>query len=130
MSAVPTDWDWNSDYWRELAAPWGGLTTTVADMNTLLQVMLAGGTIPGSGGQQGGQQRILSAESTTAMLECQTHTGSSLVPGDSGARPDQPAGLALPASVHHLTGSIVILHQHPAGAFAAFSKSHWFGSTA
>lgn len=25
---IPTS-NWNSDYWRELGAPWGGLTTTV-----------------------------------------------------------------------------------------------------
>ena len=26
------DWDWNSDYWRNLAAPWGGAHSTVDDL--------------------------------------------------------------------------------------------------
>jgi CubicO group peptidase (beta-lactamase class C family) len=27
------EWDWNSDYWRNLAAPWGGAHSTAADMS-------------------------------------------------------------------------------------------------
>ena len=27
-----TDWDWNSAYWRNLGAPWGGAHSTVADI--------------------------------------------------------------------------------------------------
>ena len=27
-----TDWDWNSQYWRNLGAPWGGAHSTVADI--------------------------------------------------------------------------------------------------
>ena len=27
------DWDWNSDFWRSLGAPWGGLLTTVEDVS-------------------------------------------------------------------------------------------------
>ena len=27
-----TDWGWNSQYWRRLAAPWGGLLSTAADL--------------------------------------------------------------------------------------------------
>ncbi len=30
--AEATDWDWNSPYWRNLAAPWGGAHSTVADI--------------------------------------------------------------------------------------------------
>jgi hypothetical protein len=29
--------NWNSDYWRELAAPWGGLLTTASDYSHFLQ---------------------------------------------------------------------------------------------
>jgi beta-lactamase class C len=31
------DWDWNSDYWRNLAAPWGGAHSTAADIATFLR---------------------------------------------------------------------------------------------
>ena len=33
----PTDWDWNSAYWRNLAAPWGGAHSNVADLSRLLR---------------------------------------------------------------------------------------------
>ncbi len=39
-----TDWNWNSRYWLELGAPWGGLLTTTNDMIRFGQVMLDGGT--------------------------------------------------------------------------------------
>jgi len=31
-----TDWDWNSPYWRNLGAPWGGAHSDVADISRLL----------------------------------------------------------------------------------------------
>jgi len=31
------DWDWNSDYWRNLAAPWGGAHSTAADLSIFLR---------------------------------------------------------------------------------------------
>jgi len=31
------NWDWNSDYWRNLAAPWGGAHSTAADMAVFLR---------------------------------------------------------------------------------------------
>lgn len=34
------EWDWNSDYWRQLAAPWGGAHSTAADIATLLRSFL------------------------------------------------------------------------------------------
>eukprot|EP01050_Picozoa_sp_SAG11_P014345 SAG11_NODE_1757_length_4306_cov_6.485619_2_plen_174_part_00 len=54
--------DWNSDYWRELGAPWGGLTTTVGDMTTFLQCVLGGGAALG-----------LSAETCSLMTTPHTH---------------------------------------------------------
>lgn len=36
-------WTWNSCYWRELGAPWGGLHTTARDYARLLGIMLDGG---------------------------------------------------------------------------------------
>jgi CubicO group peptidase (beta-lactamase class C family) len=38
-----TNWDWNSLYWHQLGAPWGGLFSTPEDFAVLCQVMLAGG---------------------------------------------------------------------------------------
>ena len=39
LSQVPeqTNWDWNSSYWRNLGAPWGGAHSTVGDISRLLQ---------------------------------------------------------------------------------------------
>jgi CubicO group peptidase (beta-lactamase class C family) len=33
----PSDWDWNSSYWRNLASPWGGAHATAADVAIFLQ---------------------------------------------------------------------------------------------
>jgi beta-lactamase class C len=39
-------WDWNSDYWRNLAAPWGGAHASAGDVTTLLREFLVpGGTV-------------------------------------------------------------------------------------
>ncbi len=35
--APPTDWDWNSEYWRNLGSPWGGAHSTTADLARFLQ---------------------------------------------------------------------------------------------
>ena len=35
-----TAWDWNSDYWRSLAAPWGGAHSTAGDLAIFLQSFL------------------------------------------------------------------------------------------
>jgi len=43
MSAEDRAWDWNSSYWRGLGAPWGGMHSTVGDIQRLLQAMLADG---------------------------------------------------------------------------------------
>lgn len=37
-----TSWNWNSAYWRELGAPWGGVLTTAEDLAKFLRMMLAG----------------------------------------------------------------------------------------
>ncbi|MBC8116360.1 MAG: beta-lactamase family protein, partial [Candidatus Saccharimonas sp.] len=38
-----TKWNWNSRYWRQLGAPWGGLLTTTRDLATFSQFLLRGG---------------------------------------------------------------------------------------
>ncbi|MBX3438439.1 MAG: beta-lactamase family protein [Planctomycetaceae bacterium] len=37
------NWNWNSRYWRQLGAPWGGLLTTPRDLAVFCRMMLAGG---------------------------------------------------------------------------------------
>jgi len=39
-----TDWNWNSRYWRQLGAPWGGLLTSPRDLAVFSQFLLRGGT--------------------------------------------------------------------------------------
>jgi CubicO group peptidase (beta-lactamase class C family) len=34
------EWDWNSDYWRNLGAPWGGAHSTAGDVATFLRSFL------------------------------------------------------------------------------------------
>lgn len=42
QSQVPerSDWDWNSSYWRNLAAPWGGAHSTAGDISRFLQAFV------------------------------------------------------------------------------------------
>jgi len=56
----PSDWDWNSSYWRNLGAPWGGAHSTVSDLARFLEYF----THPG--------QRILKSETAAAMIANQT----------------------------------------------------------
>jgi len=43
MQDADASWNWNSPYWRNLGVPWGGMHTTVGDINRLLQAMLEKG---------------------------------------------------------------------------------------
>src|SRR5215510_4088375 len=54
------DWNWNSLYWRDLGAPWGGAHSTAADVSTLLELFL----------QSGG--RILKPATAAQMVRNQT----------------------------------------------------------
>lgn len=42
----PSDWDWNSPYWRNLGAPWGGAHSTVHDLAAFIEQFTAEGTVP------------------------------------------------------------------------------------
>jgi len=65
-----SDWGWNSPYWRDFGAPWGGLHSTVADLGRLLCHML--GDLPGP----------LSAATQRAMVRDQTTPMAGLAPED------------------------------------------------
>jgi CubicO group peptidase (beta-lactamase class C family) len=41
-----SDWDWNSAYWRNLGAPWGGAHSTVQDLAAFTESFVALGSIP------------------------------------------------------------------------------------
>ena len=43
----PSDWDWNSTYWRELGAPWGGMHATASQFLRFMQMLLADGAWEG-----------------------------------------------------------------------------------
>lgn len=53
-------WDWNSPYWRNLAAPWGGAHSTGPDIAKFLSYFLA----PGG--------KVLNKETAAAMITNQT----------------------------------------------------------
>ncbi len=65
-----TDWGWNTPYWWNFAAPWGGLFTTVGDMARFCQMFLNGGELNGT--------RILSPATVAAMTRDQTSDMPSL----------------------------------------------------
>ena len=44
--AEPSDWDWNSAYWRNLAAPWGGAHSTVRDLARFIEAFAVSGSAP------------------------------------------------------------------------------------
>lgn len=53
------DWNWNSSYWWNFGAPWGGMFTTVKDMTVFCQMFLNGGRF--------GDVQILSPTTVAAM---------------------------------------------------------------
>jgi len=58
-----TEWNWNSRYWRQLGAPWGGLLTTPMDLGQFAQLMLNRG--------QAGKNHLVSAATISAATENQ-----------------------------------------------------------
>lgn len=59
---VPSS-NWNSDYWRELGAPWGGMTSSVGDLAVFCQSILGHEAIPS----------LLSTSTVDTMTSPQTH---------------------------------------------------------
>jgi beta-lactamase class C len=44
--AEPSDWDWNSTYWRNFGASWGGGISTVHDLATFIEQFATAGPTP------------------------------------------------------------------------------------
>ncbi|MCX7421234.1 MAG: serine hydrolase [Planctomycetia bacterium] len=61
--ADATDWNWNSRYWRQLGAAWGGLLTTPMDLGQFAQLMLNRG--------RAGNRQLLSLASVEASTRNQ-----------------------------------------------------------
>jgi len=61
---IGADWGWNSDYWRNLGAAWGGMFSTVGDLTRYLQTFLNGGELDGV--------RLFGRATVEAMLRDQT----------------------------------------------------------
>jgi beta-lactamase class C len=58
--AEPSDWDWNSSYWRNLASPWGGAHSTVGDIARFLEYF------------HHADGRVVKPETASAMISNQT----------------------------------------------------------
>ncbi len=61
---VGTNWGWNSSYWRNFGAAWGGLFSTADNLTRYLQTFLNGGELDGV--------RLFSKATVAAMVRDQT----------------------------------------------------------
>ncbi|MFN4257864.1 MAG: serine hydrolase domain-containing protein [Gemmataceae bacterium] len=109
-----SDFGWNSDYWLQLGAPWGGMLSTPEDFAVICQLMLNGGAL--------GDVRLLSPAAarmmTTNRLNDQPDLPESL-------RRTQPWGLGwrlnhpgTPGSWGDLLGRHVFGHTGATGTMA------------
>ncbi|MEX0704020.1 MAG: serine hydrolase domain-containing protein [Planctomycetales bacterium] len=72
-------WNWNSRYWRQLGAPWGGLLTTPADLARFAQFMLRRG--------RSESHRLLSEAAVLAATRSQLDAIPDLSDADRRCRP-------------------------------------------
>ena len=79
-----SDWHWNSEYWRNFAAPWGGLLTTAGELTALCQVFLQHGELNGV--------RVLSKAAVAAMTRDQTTVMATLPRAERSASAGDWAG--------------------------------------
>jgi CubicO group peptidase (beta-lactamase class C family) len=73
------DWNWNSPYWQELGAPWGGMISTAEDLARYCAMMLADGMLGGV--------RVLSTASTRAATTNQLESLHDIPEADRRTRP-------------------------------------------
>jgi len=90
-----TDWHWNSDYWRDLGAPWGGMHATVEDYARFLWLFLDGG--------RSGARQVLARSTVQTMLANQI-VAMPLIPDKVKARQAWGLGWRLngPRGADHL----------------------------
>ena len=75
-----SDWNWNSDYWRTLGAPWGGMISSADDLGRLSEAILR---------EQSGDvdDGVLNKAAITACVSNQTRHMSGLSEADRLQRP-------------------------------------------
>ncbi len=69
---TPSDWDWNSAYWRNFGAPWGGMFSTPRQYLRFLHLFLGDGMVEG--------RRILGAATAREMVRNHTADLPDLTP--------------------------------------------------
>ncbi len=74
-----TNWHWNTRYWRQLGAPWGGLLTTLADLAKFAEMLRRGGEF--------NRHRILSPQMLAAATTDQLAGFPDLRESDRRCRP-------------------------------------------
>ena len=74
-----SDWNWNSRYWQQLGAPWGGLLSTPADLASFCGMMLNGGRCD--------EQPLFSPQTVRAALSNQLDTMPNVPEADRRTRP-------------------------------------------
>lgn len=89
-----SDFGWNSTYWQELGAPWGGMFSTPEDFALICQMLLGGGAI--------GDVRILSP-GTVRMMTTHRLDDQPMLP--ERIRRTQPWGLGWRLNHRGTTGS-------------------------
>jgi CubicO group peptidase (beta-lactamase class C family) len=72
-------WNWNSRYWRQLGAPWGGLLTTASDLTRFGQMLLGRGRF--------GSRQILSPAAIDAATRNQLDAMRDIPAEDRRTRP-------------------------------------------
>jgi CubicO group peptidase (beta-lactamase class C family) len=102
-----TNFDWNSEYWQQLGAPWGGLYSTPEDFAVLCQLMLSGGAWAGV--------RLLSPAAVTMMTTNRLHDLPDL---PEPVRRTQPWGLGWRMN-----------HPGTSGSWSDLLGRHVFGHT-
>ncbi|NLD72322.1 MAG: beta-lactamase family protein [Chloroflexi bacterium] len=64
-----TDWGWNSAYWRDLGAPWGGLHATARDLGVFLSHILG----EAAGPLSAAARRAMVRDQTAALPDLPSH---------------------------------------------------------
>jgi len=110
-----SDYGWNSAYWRELGAPWGGMFSTPEDFAAICQLMLGQGKF--------GDQRLF-APGTIKMITTNRLDDYPDLP--EGVRRTQPWGLGWRMNHMGLPGSWGdLLGRHTYGHFGATGTMFW-----
>jgi CubicO group peptidase (beta-lactamase class C family) len=76
---VGSDFGWNSRYWQEFGAPWGGAFASPEDLAVICQLMLGDGEVRGT--------RVLAPATVRSMTENRLATMPGIPPQLAASRP-------------------------------------------